>query len=128
MEECAMTNTHATPAPFDLISWQVADSPTSLDVELEISGIRQRVRGHGPDRVAAFADAARRAGIRVALPHREVHEWDGGSGTVTTTIWCVVDDVEVEGTGSARERGEATMRAMIAAAVASLHTEMAHSS
>ena len=120
-----MTNTHATPAPIDLISWQVADSPTSLDVELEISGIRQIVRGHGPDRISAFADAARRAGIRVELPHREVHEWDGEAGTVTTTVWCLIDDVEAEGLGAARERGEATMRAMIAAALAVLHTDMA---
>jgi hypothetical protein len=107
--------------PFELIAMQVADSGTSIDVELEIAGIRQQVRGRGSDRIAAFADAAVRAGVRVAMPHRQVHDWDGATGTVTAYVWCLIDGAEVSGAGVARERGEATMRAMLGAAGAALH-------
>lgn len=138
-----MTNTHATPwpsthhgeplpapdegsGPFELIGWQIADQRTSNDVEIrieiEVAGLRHDVRGHGSDRVAAFADAVRHAGVRVGVPHREVHDWDGASGTVTSYVRCLIDGVDVAGAGIARERGEATMRAMIAAAHAAMAT------
>jgi len=141
MEECAMTNTRATSwpsthygeplpvpgdesGPFELVSVETAASGTALDAEFGIAGTRTRVHGTGPERITAFADAARRAGVRVGVPIREVHDWDGATGTVTSYIRCVIEGREVAGAGIARERGEATMRAMIAAANAAfVHTE-----
>jgi hypothetical protein len=46
---------------------------------------------------------------------REVHDWDGSTGTVTSHLTCIVDGGEITAVGLARERGEASMRAILSA-------------
>jgi hypothetical protein len=67
-----------------------------------------------PGRVAALIDVLRREGIDVTVV-REVHDWDGSTGTVTSHLTCIVDGDEVTAVGLARERGEASMRAILSA-------------
>lgn len=54
-------------------------------------------------------------------PDREVHDWDGATGLITSRIRCQVDGHPVWGAGVARTRDEATKLALasIAARVAS---------
>jgi hypothetical protein len=67
-----------------------------------------------PGRVAALLELLSREGIHVSVV-REVHEWDGSSGTVTSYLTCIVDGGEITAVGLARERGEASMRAILSA-------------
>jgi hypothetical protein len=67
-----------------------------------------------PGRVAALLEALRRDGIHVSVV-REVHEWDARTAAVTSRLTCMVDGVEVTGVGVARERGEASMLAILSA-------------
>ena len=67
-----------------------------------------------PGRVAALIDLLRREGIDVSVV-REVHEWDGSTGTVTSHLTCIVNGGEITAVGLARERGEASMRAILSA-------------
>jgi hypothetical protein len=67
-----------------------------------------------PGRVAALIDGLRREGIDVRVV-REVHEWDGSTGTVTSHLTCIVDGAEITAVGLARERGEASILAILSA-------------
>jgi hypothetical protein len=67
-----------------------------------------------PGRVPALVTALRRDGIDVRVI-REVHEWDGATGTVTSHLTCVVEGGEITAVGVARERGEASMLAILSA-------------
>lgn len=67
-----------------------------------------------PGRVADLIDIVRREGIDVSVV-REVHEWEGSTGTVTSHLTCLVDGDEVTAVGVARERGEASMLAILSA-------------
>jgi hypothetical protein len=67
-----------------------------------------------PGRVPALLEALRRQRIDVRVV-REVHDWDGSTGTVTSQLTCVVDGDEVTAVGLARERGEASMLAILSA-------------
>jgi hypothetical protein len=67
-----------------------------------------------PGRVAALIKALHREGIDLTVV-REVHEWDGSTGTVTSDLTCIVDGAEVTAVGVARERGEASMLAILSA-------------
>jgi hypothetical protein len=72
-----------------------------------------------PGRVPALLEALRRDGIDVRVV-REVHEWDGSTGTVTSHLTCIVDGGEITAVGLARERGESSMLAILSA-VGSAH-------
>jgi hypothetical protein len=67
-----------------------------------------------PGRVAALLELLRREGIDVSVV-REVHEWDGATGTVTSHLTCIVDGHEITAVGLARERGESSMLAILSA-------------
>ncbi|MGB3911122.1 MAG: hypothetical protein WBL06_11685 [Pseudolysinimonas sp.] len=67
-----------------------------------------------PGRVAALLDIVRREGIDVRVV-REVHEWNGSTGMVTSHLTCIVDGGEITAVGVARERGEASMLAILSA-------------
>jgi hypothetical protein len=67
-----------------------------------------------PGRVPALIKALHREGIDLTVV-REVHEWDGSTGTVTSDLTCIVDGAEVTAVGVARERGEASMLAILSA-------------
>lgn len=67
-----------------------------------------------PGRVAALIELLRREGIDVTVL-REVHEWDGSTGTVTSQLTCIVNGREITAEGVARERGEASIRAILSA-------------
>ena len=85
-----MTNDHAWPAIFqgELLpdpDPDLAESPLRLD-ELQ----------------------------RSLAPDREVHDWDGQTRTVTSYVRCPVGDHHVWGAGIARDRAEASRRALAA--------------
>jgi hypothetical protein len=65
-------------------------------------------------RVPALLALLRRDGIDVSVV-REVHEWDGSTATVTSQLTCIVNGGEVIAVGVARERGEASMLAILSA-------------
>lgn len=67
-----------------------------------------------PGRVPALVELLRREGIHVTVV-REVHEWDGSTGMVTSYLTCIVDGDEITAVGVARERGEASMLAILSA-------------
>ena len=67
-----------------------------------------------PGRVPALLEALRREGIDVSVV-REVHEWDGSTATVTSHLTCIVKGGEITAVGVARERGEASMLAILSA-------------
>lgn len=67
-----------------------------------------------PGRVPALLAALRRDGHEVSVV-REVHEWEGSTGTVTSHLTCLVDGAEITAVGVARERGEASMLAILSA-------------
>jgi hypothetical protein len=67
-----------------------------------------------PGRMPALLALLRREGIDVSVV-REVHEWDGSTGTVTSQLTCIVDGAEITAVGLARERGEASMLAILSA-------------
>jgi hypothetical protein len=64
--------------------------------------------------VTTLIEVLRREGIDVTVV-REVHDWDGSTGTVTSHLTCIVDGGEVTAVGLARERGEASMLAILSA-------------
>jgi len=52
------------------------------------------------------------ASIAGLTPDREVHDWDGATGLVTSRIRCTVDGHPVWGAGVARNREQATRLAL----------------
>jgi 2-isopropylmalate synthase len=102
--------------PIHLISARiVADKNQTIELEIELTefGLRRLLRGSGRTQVVAFVAALKRGGIDVSLPEREVHDWDGATGTVTSYVSCSIGDRTLWGAGVARERGEASMRAVV---------------
>jgi hypothetical protein len=102
----------------ELISTRiVTEKNQAIELEIELSefGTLRRLRGTGRTRVSAFVGGLTRGGLDVSMPEREVHDWDGASGTVTSYVSCSVGDQTLWGSGIARERGEASMRAIVAA-------------
>jgi hypothetical protein len=81
-----MTNDHAWPAVYQ---GELLPDPDDADGPFELAELR-----------AALA------------PDREVHDWDGATGTVTTYVRCPVEDHHVWGAGIGRNRDEATRRAL----------------
>src|SRR4051812_22473918 len=62
-----------------------------------------------PDFEAPDADVLRRSGLAA---DRELHDWDGETGLVTSYVRCAVGDHHVWGAGIARDRAEAAHRAL----------------
>ena len=56
----------------------------------------------------------RRQGIPISAPDREIHDWDGTC--VTSYVRCTVGEHPVWGAGIARDRTQAMLRAVDAAA------------
>lgn len=75
-------------------------------------------------RVVETLESLRRDGTHISVVG-EVHEWDGASATVTTHLSCIVNGRRVEGGGATRDRGSASVQAILAAVSLARADEMA---
>ena len=68
-----------------------------------------------PDPVSEFDPHDIEVAVAELRPDREVHDWDGATGLVTTRIRCTIDGHPVWGAGIARSREQATRLALASA-------------